>query len=63
MTVDVISVCLFAMGRFGLDILDTNAYYSVFQFVSYFCNHISGVSLVYRNALFISAELVCKVGQ
>jgi len=39
------------MGRFRLDILYTKVYYSVFQFVSYFCNHIFGVFPLYTKLL------------
>jgi hypothetical protein len=59
MTVDVISVGFFAMGRFRLDILYMKVYYSVFQFVSYFCHHISGVFPLYTELLLSFLLKLC----
>lgn len=47
------------MVRFGLEILGTKVYYSVFQFVSYFCKHISGVFPLYTELLFSFLLKLC----
>jgi hypothetical protein len=47
------------MGCFGLDILYTKVYYSVFQFVSYSCDHISGVSPLHTELLLSFLLKLC----
>jgi len=47
------------MGCFGLDVLYTKVYYSGFQFVSYSCNHISGVFPLYTELLLSFLLKLC----
>lgn len=60
---NVISVGFVCCGTFRLDTLCMKVSYLVFWSMSFFCNHMAGVFLLYTELLLPVLLNLCKVGQ